>query len=315
MVSSQSPMFVHEMLVENFRCLRSVKLTFAPLTVFVGPNGAGKSAVLAALDPHVKFRQPIAWRHDPTAGLHRGGTLSMGRRFEDTTAQGHISRLPWSYLRLHLRPGELRKPNQLQEARLLEQNGENLANVFSTLPRPAQQRVAERLCQLVPLYQDLATRPSSVGHHRLVFQDRWTSELWFEPQEVSDGTMVLLAFLTLTHLENPPDLLAIEHPEESLHPYLLENVIGMLRQLATGKLGPKAVQVVLSTHSPLVLDFVEPSEVRFLSRDLNDGSTTVREAPTDSEEWKNAFEEYEKSLGEVWLAGGLGGVPPMPAGQ
>lgn len=34
---------------ENFKCLASVGLDFAPLTVLVGPNGSGKSSVLEAL--------------------------------------------------------------------------------------------------------------------------------------------------------------------------------------------------------------------------------------------------------------------------
>jgi predicted ATPase len=56
--------------------------------------------------------------------------------------------------------------------------------------------------------------------------------------------MILLAFLVLTHTEEPPDILAVEEPEYALHPFLLGRVIGMLRDLALGKLGPRAVQVI-----------------------------------------------------------------------
>jgi predicted ATPase len=147
-----------------------------------------------------------------------------------------------------------------------------------------------------------------------VFQDRF-SDTWFEPHEVSDGTILLLAFITLTHLENPPDILAIEHPEEGIHPYLCQQVMDMLRDMAHGKLGPKPVQVVVSTHSPVLLNFVKPEEVRFCSRDLETGNTLIREAPKDHAEWKATFQEYGDQMGEMWLAGSLGGVPGSSAAQ
>jgi hypothetical protein len=79
--------------------------------------------------------------------------------------------------------------------------------------------VARQLCELIPLYDDVDVRPSQQGHHRLIFQDRWTPSLWYEPAQVSDGTMILLAFLVLTHTEEPPDILAVEEPEYALHPF------------------------------------------------------------------------------------------------
>ncbi len=306
-------MLLDELRIRNFRCLRDVTLRFAPLTVLVGPNGSGKTALLSALASPIGFQPSDAWRHEAVP-LLRSGNGDVGS-FDEELPPHQGSSQRWNHARLALRPESLRIDNELAEAFALLPSGENLVNVFATMPRARRQLVSERLCELVPLYRDVDARPRGHGRHRMVFEDRWRSGLWFDPAEVSDGTMVLLAFLILAHLERPPDLVTIEHPEESLHPYLLQEVIRMLRSLASGSLGPKAVQVVLSTHSPLLLDFVEPREVRFLSRSLEDGSTVVRDAPTDSNEWRAAFEECEQSLGEMWLAGGLGGVPPMPADQ
>jgi predicted ATPase len=158
-------------------------------------------------------------------------------------------------------------------------------------------------------------RPVEQGKVRIVFQDRWEPAIWYEPSQVSQGTLVLLAFLVLAHSDQAPDIIGIEDPEHALHPYLVRQVIGMLRDLAHGRLGPKAVQVVLATHSAQLLNFLEPKEVRFLSRSLEDGSTVVREAPADSDNWKAAYEEYDESLGEMWLSGSLGGVPGTPPTQ
>jgi predicted ATPase len=308
-------MRIRSLHIENYRCLKSVMVEFTSLTVLVGPNGCGKTTLLSALQPDLRPQGNDLWMHDGALMLHRYGTLSDGTSFSDKPGIGAVAKRRWTLQKLQLRPVDLRKHNTLQQAAAFQPSGENFANVFATLPRSLRQQVAEQLCALVPLYRDADTRPSGAGQHRIVFQDRWTPSVWFEPDEVSDGTMVLLAFLTLTHLETPPDIVAIEHPEEALHPYLLGEVVGMLRQLAEGKLGPKAVQVVLSTHSPTLLNFAQPEEVRFLSRNLQDGSTIVRRAPTESEQWKAAYADYEQSLGEMWMSGGLGGVPALPPEQ
>src|SRR5262249_35497845 len=148
----------------------------------------------------------------------------------------------------------------------LASDGSNIVNVFSTLTRSEQGAVASAFCGLVPLYQDVDARPSSNGHHRIVFRDRWASGLWYEPAEVSDGTILTLALLRLQHQQPPSDLITIEEPERGLHPYLLGELVRLLRKLAEGSLGPKAVQVVLATHSAELLAFARPEEVRFLSR-------------------------------------------------
>ena len=36
-------------MIENFKCIKSLEVELAPLTIFVGPNGSGKSSILEAL--------------------------------------------------------------------------------------------------------------------------------------------------------------------------------------------------------------------------------------------------------------------------
>jgi predicted ATPase len=95
-------------------------------------------------------------------------------------------------------------PNGVTEEVQLGQDGSNLANVLGTLPRKRQAQIAKRLCELVPLYADVDVRPApNTGYHRVVFQDRW-KDFWYDPHHVSDGTMILLAFLTLAYMQRPP---------------------------------------------------------------------------------------------------------------
>ena len=202
----------------------------------------------------------------------------------------------------------MRQQNQAAHQSVLNADGSNLVNVFASLPRRVQSALAADLCKLVPTFADVDFGPTNGGHQRLQFQDRW-SKILYEPDEVSDGTMLLVAYLTLQHQDPAPDILAIEEPDRGLHPYLVGQLIDFLRKLTTGAVGPKAVQVVLATHSAELLDFVRPEEVRFLSRDPKDGGLVVRKVDTGSVDWQDAYREYSESLGAVWLSGGLGGVP------
>ena len=307
---------IRELHITNFRCLRDVHLTFEPLTILVGPNAAGKTALLDALELRPKVKPENVWRREPGLTVQRSGRLDNGQEFRADLGPTVISPLlhdPWRSLRLQLVPAKLRAANQVADETDLARDGGNLTNVFASLSRTVQGELAARFCDLVPLYADLDVRPLHGGTHRLVFQDRWI-DTWYEPHQVSDGTMVLLAFLTLAHLRNAPDILAIEEPEYALHPYLVGEVVALLRKLAHGELG-KPVQVILATHSAELLNFAQPTEVRFLSRSLEDGSTRVRTAPLETDEWRAAFAEYEESMGELWLSGSLGGVPGTTTAQ
>jgi predicted ATPase len=119
--------------------------------------------------------------------------------------------------------------------------------------------------------------------------------------------MLILAYLVLQHQTPPPDLIAIEEPDRGLHPYLLGQVITFLRAMSQGRVGGRPVQILLATHSPQLLEHAAPEEIRFVSR--RDGDVVVDEAPTTTPEWQEAFEEHQRSLAGIWLAGGMGGVP------
>jgi predicted ATPase len=159
------------------------------------------------------------------------------------------------------------------------------------------------------MFADVDTEAVGGGAHRLRYQDRWNDKVWYTPDEVSDGTILLTAFLTLQFQEPPLDLLCIEEPERGVHPHLLGQLVAVLRRMTTGEIGGHRTQIVLATHSPELLEFIEPKEVRLLSRDAADGALQVRTIDAESDDWRTAYREYDESLGGLWLSGGLGGVP------
>ena len=80
---------------------------------------------------------------------------------------------------------------------------------------------------------------------------------------VSDGVMMSLAFTAFGCTPDPPAVLLIEEPENGVHPASLEVIVKTLKTLSE----ERSVQVVLTTHSPYLLDEVEIGEVRVFTKD------------------------------------------------
>lgn len=287
--------------LENFRCFRRARVELGPLTVLVGPNASGKSAILSALHATAEFGQDDVWRRTPG--------LSSSRIVWRDRVDCALPSNAYAYQMLRLDLNEARKPNVLQAQSMLWPNGGNLANMIASLGRKQQEALAKQLAAVVPAIADIDTRPVEGGTVRVIFQDRWKSDLWYAPADVSDGTMLMLAYLVLQYQSHPVDLVAIEEPERGLHPYLLGHLISHLRGLTDGTIGPRKLQIVMATHSAELLDYLRPEEVRFLRRRSDDGSTEVETAATDTPELRAAYDEYQQSLGSIWLSGSLGGVP------
>jgi predicted ATPase len=301
---------IREVAIHNFRSLRDVTVELGPLTVLVGPNASGKSSFLAAMDPGTPLDVGQCWQHrqDLQIEIAVRGDQDFRRTAKKGSVGGGGASPRVQILRLDL--PVLRAAIPILPVRCLQPNGAQLTNLLFSLGRQRIIEIGQRLCQLVPVFGDLDVRPAvnSPGSLGLVFQDRWHPDTWYAADQVSDGTMLMLAFLLVPHQDPAPDLVAIEEPERGLHPWLLEQLVEMLRLLGRGELGPRAVQVVLATHSAQILEYLEPDEVRFFDRGGEDGATRVRKVP-EGADWEACFEEYQRSLGQAWLSGTLGGVP------
>lgn len=293
-----------KLVIESFRCIRIAELNLAPMTVLVGPNASGKSTVLDAL--HWKGQQSSSnrpWREPQqprvTAVHHLHGVLERHGEWAKKHGQ-----------HLHLDVGRLREENLVARAAKLSPSGDNLTNVFASLTRKQQMALSKTFCGLVPVFCDVDVVPTSQGKHELRFQDRWSEAVWYRPGEVSDGTMLVLAYLVLRYQNPQVELVTVEEPDRGLHPYLMEQLVGFFRMLSTQPDdGSKPLQIVIATHSAELLEHCRPEEVRFLDRDPGDGSVRVHEVDTASSDWERTFAAYRQSLGSVWLSGGVGGVP------
>ena len=132
--------------------------------------------------------------------------------------------------------------------------------------------------------------------------------------ELSEGTLYFIALLCIINQPNPPKLLLLEEPEKGIHPRRIFEVIQFIFRLAE----EKDVQVIMTTHSPIIVDMFKdmPESVFIFDKD-EEGATHIKNLqhdviePDEAESKRLGIEppHYTDSLGDAWTVGFLGGVP------
>ena len=102
---------------------------------------------------------------------------------------------------------------------------------------------------------------------------------------LSTGTLKLLALLSVFRNPNPAPLIAIEEIENGLDPRTINLIINEIREFVKDKKS----QVIITTHSPYLLDLLHLSQVVFVER--KDGNV-VFNRPYDFDQLRTWSKDY-----------------------
>jgi predicted ATPase len=314
--------------ISGFKCLKSVDVPLKPLTVLIGPNDTGKSAFLSAVK-HLSQRFqdcPFAsddfWRFDRTCSIDIVGGTALGEVSKSFTDGDHGQRAPMSGLDLILPISQFQLPMAGIATRCagfaenespwqLGGGGERLAAVLDALlrlDRPRFDQVVRVLRDLVPGFENLQIKTPTADTREVFFE---IDDGFVMPaSQASVGVRLLLFIVVLVHSPQPPRIILLEEPENGVHPRRLEEIMLMLHQATLGAYGGRPSQVIVTTHSPYLLDHVdlETDQVLVFSRE-EDGSRTAR--PVDASRMKTFLDEF--MLGEVWFNQSEEGLVAKPS--
>lgn len=155
----------------------------------------------------------------------------------------------------------------------LSTRGENLPLVAQFMyehHRKEFNQVLQTMSQRVPGISKVEAAETEDGRIILKFQDGAFKDP-FISRYVSDGTIKMFAYLLLLHDPSPHPLLAVEEPENQLHPALLDELAEEFRLYAE-----RGGQVFISTHSPDFVNGVQLEELFWLTK--KDGYTQITRA-------------------------------------
>ncbi len=185
----------------------------------------------------------------------------------------------------------------------LSPDGANLALVTQFLYENHRDRfdhILERMKQRVPGVTRVEATETVDGRLVLRFQDGTFTDP-FIARYVSDGTIKMFAYLVLLHDPRPHPLLCIEEPENQLYPSLLAELAEEFRDY-----GRRGGQVMVSTHSPDLLNAVELNEIFWLKK--HRGFTRITRA-RDDEQLRALVDEGDLP-GALWKQGLFRGADP-----
>jgi predicted ATPase len=178
----------------------------------------------------------------------------------------------------------------------LSETGDNLPIVIQFLRERYPTRLEEVLSHLskrVPRLERVDADVMPDGRLLLQIKDA-PFERPIMAKFASDGTLKMLACLTVLYDPDPPKLIGIEEPENQLHPRLLRGLAEECRAASA------RTQLMVTTHSPFFVNGLKPRELWVLFRD-DDGYTNAKRA--SDMPMIEKFVENGALLGDLWMEG------------
>ena len=186
----------------------------------------------------------------------------------------------------------------------LSKGGENLPNVIQYLKEQHPERlekIFEVLRERIPRLERVHADPMPDGRLLLQIKDAPFDQPVLS-KYVSDGTMKMLAYLTVLYDPEPPRFIGIEEPENFLHPRLLPELAEECRAAS------ERSQLFITSHSPFLPNAMRADEVRVLYRDEQGFTQAVRACDIQG---IPEFIKAGASLGHLWLEGHFGLGDPL----
>ena len=201
-------------------------------------------------------------------------------------------------------PQLAREPSMAGAEPHLDREGKNLAKYLQFIERAKPQEFQEMLTRIAKKVPGITKIESDSERDRrliLLFYCEGYERPFFK-EDMSDGTLKLLAYLLLMEDPDPAPFIGIEEPENGLHPQLLTQLAQEFKTFSEQEKGP---QVLITTHAPNFVDALSPEEVWVLEKDSDGFSTLSRAA--DIQSVKELFNEGIP-MGSLWYSNHFGGV-------
>jgi predicted ATPase len=154
----------------------------------------------------------------------------------------------------------------------LESDAHNLAIVLDRIltDRENRRKFLNLLRDVLPFADELDTEPLKDSSLFFSMRERF-SHLPLPALFLSDGTIDVISVIVILYFERRPFVI-IEEPERNLHPSLISKLVELFKDASRHK------QIIISTHSPEIVRYVDPSQLILVSRDSSGSSHAERPA-------------------------------------
>ena len=321
--------------IENYGCIQKASFALTPLHALIGPNDSGKSTTLRAINmcsnrlskgfgggPRessesvtsntvIDFVYPDGYRYKATpqarpseALMHNGSDVatwyngvSFGNPPSKTEEQCSAFNARTSRpTMVRFDPDSLRKPAALipesQGITFANERGAGLSSVFDAIINRDTDAFMSIQIEARTMFPSLAKLGLiNVSDSMKEIAATLVDGTRVGASELSEGLLYYLGFAALKYLDNT-NLFLVEEPENGLHPARISEVMRSLREIS------KTSQVVIATHSPLVVNELQGNEISVVTRDSQSGTKAV--LLQDVPGFEDAAKVYRP--GEFWVS-------------
>lgn len=194
-------------------------------------------------------------------------------------------------------PDKLREPQKYSSVKPMSQHGDNWVSVLKDQAEHTwKPDLVEALNKLTGDIEDLRIT-AAAGFLIAEFKHRSNdtrAKKWFGASQESDGTLRVAGMVTALLQDPAVPVIGIEEPELTVHPGAVPLLYDFLRQAS------QRSQVIVTTHSPELLELVDPTEVRVVERGES-GTVVAPMAESQREEVRQGL----LTLGEALRGVGL----------
>jgi predicted ATPase len=214
---------------------------------------------------------------------------------------GYIS--DWKVYHFHdtSKSSPMKQPCRVDDYYSLATDGHNIAAYLYYIKQHHEmvyKKIVKTIQRVAPFFHDFILEPDIANSDMIKL--RWKhkgSDLYFDANDLSDGTIRFICLTTLLLQPNLPTMILVDEPELGLHPFALEILASMFR------IASKKTQIIASTQSVTFADYFDVEDI--LVVDTKENATVFKRL--DSEEFKEWTDEY--TVGDMWQKNLIGGVP------
>jgi predicted ATPase len=256
------------------------------------PHPLGEFGPMDPYEPTILNR---VWHSDPRVKLG-----APGPRFARAVAQS-MSRFGY----YHLEAADLKALGTGQPWDRIGYNGERLPDFIAWAKSEAREvydTILKQMRELLPGLEDILVTQTQVDRQGIAMAFQGYRGYIAAP-DLSDGTLFTLGLLCIGAGRQRPEVICIEEPEAGLHPRRLRWLFERFLELAQPREGLYAPQIVLSTHSPYLVDLFSEMTDSVQIIEQVEGRTRISSLDEIQTEKLRRGSHGGEPIGQYWARG------------
>jgi predicted ATPase len=189
---------------------------------------------------------------------------------------------------------KLKTPSRINDEPVIGKFGEHLTSFLYQQPKTVLVELSKKLADYIPFIKNIRITKKHSGEVELNIQECFNNH-FIEANYLSDGMMRILAIISLSLMGETAKTMMIEEIEDGINPYLMEKIVETLMSIAQSE----AKQFILTTHNPLILDWMLVESIYLLYRNKETGEVRAKRFSDSSTVLNNL--DY-MNPGEIWIS-------------